>query len=204
MIKSKSFEDMTNQELIKAFEIVLESPNHLRWGFDYVDNEAFRYLVEKISTYHRKQLGTIFGIDGNVTVKKLFDLFTDDDGLRIGMWRELFKRLDREDKITILQDNERYYLETLPYIEREEYDWSEFSCVLENEGQYSQLRQIKSGWNELGMQVYGCSSNDNGKMCPCLRHASDTTAYKCFRDYLEENNKTPYDKIPLKLLGGNY
>lgn len=194
------FEHMTVQELNEAFEVVLKSPEYLRWGFDYVDDEAFEELICKLSTYHRKQIGIIFDLQSNVTIKRLRDLFVEDAALRVALWREAFKRLDRISKELVLEDNLRYYIETISFIERDKYDWTKFYCTLEKEGQNAKLQQIKTGWNEFGTQVYGCSTNNNGGICLCLRQSSNSTGYRCFKDYLENNGKSPYDKVPTAML----
>ncbi|MFD0587677.1 hypothetical protein ACFQZE_06655 [Paenibacillus sp. GCM10027627] len=197
------FDKMNNKELVEAFEVVLESIEHLQWGFDYVDDERYESLLERISSYKRRIIGKYFDIDGYITVKRLHNLFLEDEGMRIEMWRVLFKNLDRFEKGLLLEDNEQYYLSTLPYLQRDKYDWDKFMCSLVENNQLSQLRMIQSNWNEYGTQVYGCSTSNNGRVCPCLRQAHDTTAHRCFKHYLETNKKSPDDTVPAKLLIAN-
>ncbi|WP_372011380.1 hypothetical protein NBRC13296_12525 [Paenibacillus chitinolyticus] len=184
---------------MEAFEAVIASVECMRYGFDYVNDESILCLFNELSHYHRKKIGASFDIEGNVTSRKFRDTFNDayeDQAMRLDMWKEVFVRLNRFQKEIFLKENEAYYQEGARYLLSENYDWSSFQCVLKEEGKTSQLQQIQRNWSELGVQVYDCASNNNGNLCPCLRAASDTTAYKCFRNYLQSSGKDPYGKVP--------
>ncbi len=193
---SINFEKTTNEERNDIFDIIYQSGDVLTWGFDRLAGELLIDWFYQLTSNRRKEIYNIFSHNKINRICDFIDEHWEYD--KSILWRETFKRLSKKKQIDIIEDFFKFYEETKDIIE-DKYDWSEFDCILEDKKEFSQLQQIKANWCDLGMQVYDCSTNSDGRMCDCLRHANDTTAYKCFRDYLQKKGLRPDGVVPTSM-----
>jgi len=192
------FSNMTNEERIKAFDIILESPQLLHWGFDWVNDEMFREWFSEVAYTKRQNIYNELEFKGNIN--DFMEYFTENIDDRIIMWRLMFKNFSKSKQIEFLKQQEKYdqyYSKTLAILNNK-YDWSIFKCNLIEERNTSQLYAITHLWNELGMQVYNCRL-DNNSLCPCLRASNTGAVYKCFKSYLEQKGLSPESEVPLNM-----
>lgn len=191
------FTKMTAEERLEAFEIIVQSIHLVRWGFDYVNDEMFVDWYSKLGNKNKSKIYEEFNIAKR---QKIMDYFNDHQDYRIDLWRSVFQLLNKVNQIEFLEGQCVYYTKAKEILDREKFEWSTFTCPLEDAGETSKLHNIKRLWNELGMQVYGCR-DEKGALCPCLRECCDSAAsYKCFRDYLQNRNLSPYGNVPMTML----
>lgn len=193
---SINFEKTSREERNEIFNIIYQSDDVIRYGFDKLDGELLIEWFHNLTPKKRKEIYSIFTDEKISRINSFINEYWQWD--RAILWRETFNKLSKKKQIDIIEDNFKYYEKTKEVLD-DKYDWSEFSCILEKKQEYSQMFQIKNNWCDLGMQVYDCKINSDGGMCDCLRHASDTTAYKCFKNYLEGKGLKPDGVVPMRM-----
>jgi len=199
------FDGCSKKALIEAFDIVLKSADLLKYGFDWVNDEKFESWFRKLSPKSRGEIYKYHYFNGK-TIKKFIDYFNNNISEKKLMWKQMFERLPKKEKISFLnelENRQKYWSITSEILNKPKYDWSKFECKLKNTAGGSDLVHfMQSGWHELGIQVQDiCKTNsEHGTLCPCLRASSTTSAYKCFWRYLENNQLPPDGYVPQKML----
>lgn len=193
---SVNFEKISKDKIVEMFDVIYQSDDIIQRGFDKLNGELLIEWFHDLSPAKRKKIYAFFDSRNIKTIYDFINEHWQDD--RNILWKETFRQLSKKKQIKIIETYFRYYERTKAILD-DKYDWDDFTCILEEKGERSQLQQIKNNWCELGVQVYDCAINYGGRMCQCLRHANDTTAYKCFRDYLQKKELNPDGVVPISM-----
>ncbi len=201
---SDIFIKMNKPARLKALQVILDSCEVMRLGFDIVDNEKFRDYFKKLPKSKRDkfferhyyysddiyEFVDIVYCGLNPETEECTGKTTYE---RKALWLDLFPLFPKRVQLQFLEDNEAFYAKTLA-IKNNTYDWSNFECT-----DRDRFPLVSNMWCELGTQIYDCRQA-NGRLCPCLRESSTTSAWKCFRPHLQKSGLPPTGHIPLDKL----